>query len=47
VLEPLERTQCSGDYLVRRLGIEPRDEGDAACVVLEGRVVEPCLPPVM
>jgi hypothetical protein len=47
MLEPLERTQRPHDHLVRRLGVEPRDERDAARVVLERRVVEPDFPPVV
>jgi hypothetical protein len=32
---------------VRRIGVEPGDERDAAGVVLEARVVETCFPPVV
>jgi hypothetical protein len=47
VLEALEGTKRPRDDLVRRVGIEPCDKRDAACVVLEGRVVEPNFPPVV
>ncbi len=41
VLEPLERLERAVDHLVRRGGVESRDEGDAARVVLVRRVIEP------
>ena len=41
VLEPLERVERPPDHPVRRLGVEPRDEGEAARVVLERGVVQP------
>ena len=40
MLEVLEHGQGAGDRLVRRAAVEPRDEADAAGVVLEPRVVE-------
>ena len=41
MLEVLEHGQGAGDRLVRRARVEPRDEADAAGVVLEPWVVEP------
>src|SRR5439155_12569601 len=44
VLEVLERLESTDDRLVATRAVEPRDEGDAARVVLERWVVEPLLP---
>lgn len=41
VSKALERRKRPPNRLVRRLAPEPRDEGDAARIVLVGRVVEP------
>jgi hypothetical protein len=41
VLEVREGAQRAADRLVRGAGVEAGDEGDAARVVLVGRVVEP------
>ncbi len=44
VLHVGEHGERAGDRLVTLRAVEPRDEADAARVVLEGRVVEPlCL----
>jgi hypothetical protein len=40
VFEPLERAERTAHDLVRRWRAETRDEGDAAGVVLEPRVVQ-------
>ena len=44
VLEMLERAQRLRDRLVAAHAVEPRDERDAAGVVLERRVIEALLP---
>jgi hypothetical protein len=44
VLEVLERGQRAIDGLVRLSTVEPRDEGNAAGIVLERGVIKPRLP---
>jgi hypothetical protein len=39
MLEVRQRRQGTGDRLVRRNAVQPRDDGDATCVVLVRRVI--------
>ncbi len=41
VLQLLEREQGAGDHLVRPRRTQTGDEGNSACIVLVGRVVQP------